>query len=162
MVKPFADKSGGLPFFVCCCFCHGLLTRSSFHSMDRYGHLRSFWFAGVIVWGSWRVDAWCRCRCFSFVRSVRAWQKVTGTHFQRRVVEVASKDVRCGLIASCRGIWESTSCVCVCVFRKSSIDSVLECSCAKMSFVQEAVEQLHAVRFSSLQSASDCGTDRSS
>ena len=84
---------------------------------------------------------------------------MTGTHFQRRVVEVASKDVRCGLIASCRGIWESTSCVCV--FRKSSIDSVLECSCAKMSFVQEAVEQLHAVRFSSLQSASDCGTDRS-
>ena len=52
-------------------------------------------------------------------------------------------------------------CVCVCVFRKSSIDSVLECSCAKMSFVQEAVEQLHAVRFSSLQSASDCGRDRS-
>ena len=30
-----------------------------------------------------------------------------------------------------------------------------------MSFVQEAVEQLHAVRFSSLQSASDCGTDGS-
>ena len=30
-----------------------------------------------------------------------------------------------------------------------------------MSFVQEAVEQLHAVRFSSLQSASDCGRDRS-
>ena len=85
---------------------------------------------------------------------------MTGTHFQRRVVEVASKDVRCGLIASCRGIWESTSCVCF-FFRKSSIDSVLECSCAKMSFVQEAVEQLHAVRFSSLQSASDCGTDRS-
>ena len=84
---------------------------------------------------------------------------MTGTHFQRRVVEVVSKDVRCGLIASCFGIWESTSCVCV--FRKSSIDSVLECSCAKMSFVQEAVEQLHAVRFSSLQSASDCGRDRS-
>ena len=86
---------------------------------------------------------------------------MTGTHFQRRVVEVVSKDVRCGLIASCCGIWESTSCVCVCVFRKSSIDSVLECSCAKMSFVQEAVEQLHAVRFSSLQAASDCGTDGS-
>ena len=55
--------------------------------------------------------------------------------------------------------------MCVCVFRNFSIDlsihSVLECSCAKMSFVQEAVEQLHAVRFSSLQSASDCGTDRS-
>ena len=52
--------------------------------------------------------------------------------------------------------------MCVCVFRKSSIDSVLECSCAKMSFVQQAVEELqHAVRFSSLQSASDCGTDRS-
>ena len=52
--------------------------------------------------------------------------------------------------------------MCVCFFfRKSSIDSVLECSCAKMSFVQEAVEQLHAVRFSSLQSASDCGIDRS-
>ena len=48
----------------------------------------------------------------------------------------------------------------VCVFRKSSF-SVLECSCAKMSFVQETVEQLHAVRFSSLQSASDFGTDRS-
>ena len=86
---------------------------------------------------------------------------MTGTHFQRRVVEVASKDVRCGLIASCHGIWESTSCVCVFFFRKSSIDGVLECSCAKMSFVQEAVEQLHAVRFSSLQSASDCGRDRS-
>ena len=84
---------------------------------------------------------------------------MTGAHFQRRVVEVVSKDVRCGLIASCCGILGSTSCVCV--FRNFSIDSVLECSCAKMSFVQEAVEQLHAVRFSSLQSASDCGTDRS-
>ena len=53
--------------------------------------------------------------------------------------------------------------MCVNVFRKISIDHVLECSCAKMSFVHEAVEQLlvHAVRFSSLQSASDCGRDRS-
>ena len=50
--------------------------------------------------------------------------------------------------------------MCVSVFRKISIDSVLECSCAKMSFVHATVEQLHAVRFSSLRSASDCGRDR--
>ena len=52
--------------------------------------------------------------------------------------------------------------MCVSFFRKSSIDSVLECSCAKMSFVQEAVEQLHAVRFICLQSTSDCGRDHGS
>ena len=66
---------------------------------------------------------------------------------------------RCKMWAACILLWKAHH-MCF-VFRKSSIEIVLDCSCVKMSFVQEAVEQLHAVRFSSLQSASDRGTDRS-
>ena len=69
---------------------------------------------------------------------------------------------RCKMWADCILLWDFRKHImCANVFRKISIDRVLECSCAKMSFVHEAVEQLHAVRFSSLQSASDCGRDRS-